>query len=94
VLVLLDTYASGWKAEVDGRPVRIYPANLAFRAVEVPPGTHEVDFRYAPLSVTLGLALSGAGWLLAGALALGGRVAGSRRRRPSGGSPEASEGVG
>jgi hypothetical protein len=86
VLVLLDTYASGWKAEVDGRPARIYPANLAFRAVEVPPGTHEVDFRYAPLSVTLGLALSGAGWLLVGALALGARFIGAAReaweRRP------------
>ncbi len=63
VLVLLDTYASGWKATVDGRPAKIFPANLAFRAVDVPPGSHEVDFLYRPWAVRAGLALSGAGWL-------------------------------
>ncbi len=85
VLVLLDTYASGWKATVDGRPARIFPANLAFRAVEVPSGTHDVDFRYAPRSVTWGLALSGAGWLFVAALALRSRVKGRKERKPVGG---------
>jgi hypothetical protein len=70
VLVLLDTFASGWEARVDGRPARIYPANLAFRAVEVPPGSHEVDFLYRPWAVMAGLAMSGAGWLAVVALAL------------------------
>jgi hypothetical protein len=69
VLVLLDTYASGWKAEVDGRPARIYPANLAFRAVEVPPGTHEVRFDYRPWSVQAGMLCLIAGWLAVLALA-------------------------
>ena len=63
VLVLLDSYADGWRAAVDGRRTRIYPADLAFRAVLVPAGTHVVRFRYAPASVTLGLVLTLAGWL-------------------------------
>ena len=68
VLVLLDTFASGWKATVDGHAAPIYPANLAFRAVEVPAGEHEVEVRYRPASVTAGLILTGLGWLVAASL--------------------------
>jgi hypothetical protein len=62
VLVLLDTYAEGWKAYVDGRSTTIYPADVAFRAVAVPAGTHEITFRYTPVSVSAGLALTLGGW--------------------------------
>ncbi len=64
LLVLLDTYAEGWRAEVDGRPATIRPANLAFRAVDVPAGVHEVVFRYAPRSVQWGEGLTTLGLLL------------------------------
>ena len=47
-LVLSDTYAPGWGAELDGRPARIFPADVAFRLVSVPAGEHEVAFRYDP----------------------------------------------
>ncbi len=47
-LVLSDTYAPGWGAEVDGRPARIFPADIAFRLVPLPAGEHEVAFRYDP----------------------------------------------
>ncbi len=63
VLVLLDAYANGWVARVDGRRVPIFPANLAFRGVKIPPGSHVVSFRYQPPSVILGEVLAGAGWL-------------------------------
>jgi hypothetical protein len=79
VFVLLDTFASGWKATVDGSAAPIYPANLAFRAIQVPPGTHDIVFRYAPLAVTVGMGLTGAGWL--GVLFLAGK-AWRRRRAP------------
>jgi uncharacterized membrane protein YfhO len=43
---------------VDGRESPVERANYAFRAVRLEPGRHEVEFRYSPGSVRLGLALS------------------------------------
>ena len=54
-LVLSDTYFQGWKAYLDGNPVKIFRANYNFRAVSVPPGKHEVKFVYYPVSIKLGL---------------------------------------
>jgi len=63
VLILLDTFDRGWKASIDGSPVHIYPANLAFRGIKIPAGEHDVHFHYDPFSVKLGLALSIVGWI-------------------------------
>ncbi|MBZ0300504.1 MAG: YfhO family protein, partial [Anaerolineae bacterium] len=57
-LVLADTDYPGWLAEVDGVPVEIERANLAFRAVEVPAGAHMVLFAYRPAWLLLGLFIS------------------------------------
>jgi hypothetical protein len=59
LLVLTDLFYPGWTATVDGAPTRIWPAYHAFRAVEVPAGTHDVEFRYRPASFTAGLTISG-----------------------------------
>lgn len=48
MLVLLDAQAPGWTAMVTGRPVPILTANVAFRAVVVPPGRQRVVFHYTP----------------------------------------------
>jgi hypothetical protein len=45
-LVLSDRYYPGWSATVDGRPVKIYCANVMVRGVEVGPGEHTVVFRF------------------------------------------------
>lgn len=58
-LVLADAHYPGWRADVDGREVEILRANHALRAVPVGPGAHRVTFRFAPLSVRVGLAASG-----------------------------------
>lgn len=62
-VVLSDLHYPGWTATVDGaeRPVRA--ASVAFRAVEVPRGQHEVVFRYDSDAVRWGLVLSGFAWL-------------------------------
>lgn len=54
-LYVSDTWYPGWKAYIDGQETKIYRANLAFRAVEVPAGKHVVIFKYVPLSFYIGL---------------------------------------
>lgn len=57
-LVVNECWDPGWTAEIDGRPAPVIPANYAFRAVRVPPGTHTVKMWYRPLSFVLGRAIS------------------------------------
>jgi hypothetical protein len=54
-LVVLDGYAPGWRARVDGRAAPVLRANAAFRAVPIPAGRHLVDLAYRPRSLWLGL---------------------------------------
>jgi len=41
-LMVSDTWYPRWRAQVDGKPVPLLRANLAFRALPVPPGAHEI----------------------------------------------------
>jgi hypothetical protein len=73
LLVLADLFYPGWTAEVDGHPAEILRADGVFRAVTLPPGSHRVVFRYRPLSLWVGGALSAAALLVMLALSRGGR---------------------
>ena len=66
LLVCSESNMSGWTARIDGRPVRILPANYAFRAVEVPPGAHTIRFAYDPPGLTGGVTLSLLGLIACG----------------------------
>jgi hypothetical protein len=57
-VLLADTFYPGWRVVVDGVPATISRANGAQRAVFVEPGEHRVEFRYAPGSIRLGVAIS------------------------------------
>lgn len=57
-LVLTDAYYPGWRAYVDGVETPIYRGDYLFRAVELPPGRHLVQFRYQPESFETGLAIA------------------------------------
>jgi hypothetical protein len=53
-LVLTDAYYPGWRAYVDGSETPVLRADYLFRAVELPPGAHQVEFRYEPTSFATG----------------------------------------
>lgn len=53
-LVLTDSYYPGWEARVNGTAERIWRANAVLRAVRVPAGHSEVEFRYVPHSFYMG----------------------------------------
>lgn len=46
LLVLSDYYYPGWKAYLDGKPVKILRANYIIRAILLPKGEHEIEFIY------------------------------------------------
>jgi len=75
VLVLADTFDTGWTATVDGTPSPIFPTNYLFRGVGVRAGTHRIRFRYDRDAFGYGVITSVLAW---GVLAV---LAGWRRDR-------------
>ncbi len=78
LLYASEGFFDGWTAYVNGRPAEMLAANYAFRAVAIPAGRAEIEFRYWPPGLTAGLAITGASLPAAGAMVLAARV---RRRR-------------
>jgi hypothetical protein len=54
LLNLLQNNYYGWKASVDGQPIKIFTGNMGFIAIRVPAGEHEVTFSYDPVGVRIG----------------------------------------
>lgn len=63
-LVTAWTHFPGWRGRVDGRDVPVHRANIAFLALEVPAGEHELELAYEPASVKLGFGLGALGLAL------------------------------
>jgi hypothetical protein len=57
-LVVTDAFYPGWHAYLDGGEQPVLRGDFAFRAVEVPAGSHQIVFRFEPGSVLVGLAVS------------------------------------
>ena len=78
-LAVSDTYYPGWRAFDDqGRELRILPADISLRAVQLPAGDHRLTFLYLPLDFEIGL------WVSLGGLASLLVVLASRLRRTPG----------
>jgi len=58
LLVLSQTYYHPWRAYVDGQPTRLWRADYAFQALEVPAGKHRVVLRYEDRSFRAGAIIS------------------------------------
>jgi hypothetical protein len=51
ILTLHDLWYPGWEVEIDGVSRPMLRADVLFRAVEVPAGSHRVVFEFRPLSL-------------------------------------------
>jgi len=59
LLVLSEIYyPAGWKVFVDGQEKTIHKTNYILRSVSLEPGSHHVEFVFAPKSFKTGLAMS------------------------------------
>ncbi|MCI0694904.1 YfhO family protein [candidate division KSB1 bacterium] len=77
MLVLSDNYYPvGWQAYVDNQPVKTYRANYCFRAINVPAGTHQVEFRFHSKAFSRGL------WVSIAALAVAVALLFAERKKP------------
>jgi hypothetical protein len=74
ILMLTDSNYPGWNVYVDGRKAELLKTNYLFRGVALPPGSHDVEFRYEPTSYAYGGGVS--------LIALAGIVLWWRRSRP------------
>ncbi len=79
MLRILETWDPGWTATVNGRPAPVYRADFAFLAVPVPDGSVEVELRYEPPRLRIGLAGTGLGLLGLLAFWIAERIARKRR---------------
>ena len=70
LVVISQTYYPAWKAYVDGQPAKIWRANYAFQAVQVPAGKHQVELAYRDRAFVAGAVLSGLGLLACASLGL------------------------
>ena len=58
MVVAAMSFYHNWRATIDGQPTRLWRANYAFQALEVPAGRHQVELVYVDWSFRLGAAIS------------------------------------
>jgi len=58
ILVISEWDYPGWQAYVDGKLWPIETANYALQALRLPAGNHDIELRYNPWDVKIGIALS------------------------------------
>lgn len=62
-LVLSEIDYPGWRVYIDGVQEEISPAYGLLRSVSLDDGDHKIVFVFRPISVYIGLALAGVGWV-------------------------------
>jgi len=67
--MLLDSWAEGWSASIDGEPARIERADGLVRAVRIGAGRHAIEFRYRTPGLRTGMLVSALAWLALAAAA-------------------------
>ena len=67
-------YPRGWMATLDGKEVPHFRVNYALRGMEIPSGTHEIEFRFEPEVIKTGSTIALISNMVLGVLLLGGLV--------------------
>jgi uncharacterized membrane protein YfhO len=57
---LAEKFAPAWQARLDGGPVRMMRAFVAFEALRAPAGTHRIILAYRPTTIRVGALVSSA----------------------------------
>lgn len=81
ILLLNDKYDPNWRVWVDGQPATLLRCNFIMRGVQIPPGEHQVEFRFTPSLTGLYVSLAA---LLLGVALLGYLVCVPERRASTG----------
>jgi hypothetical protein len=55
---LHEQFYPGWRATIDGNPIRIERWSEAFQSVQVPPGEHRIEFRFRSSGLRIGALVS------------------------------------
>ena len=71
LFVYKDSFAKGWRVEVDGKPKRLLIANGLSKSVALTKGTHQVTFVYRPTPYLLGWYVRLLGWVVICSAGLG-----------------------
>jgi len=58
ILIVAAAWYPGWRAEVNGNPVPVFPVDGALSGVELRAGTHTVSFRYQSATLRWGALIS------------------------------------
>ncbi len=74
LLFLSIPYSDGWRADVDGKEAKILRADTAYMALELEPGSHQIELEYTTPFIRLG-----GGMTVLGCLVFAGYVWMSRR---------------
>ena len=57
-LIIRDSMYPGWTAYIDNAPTEISTYNHIFRSIQVPAGEHQIDMKYKPKSLQIGIWIS------------------------------------
>ncbi|MBF9236041.1 YfhO family protein [Hymenobacter sp. BT683] len=74
-------YADGWQAFIDGKPAPHLRANYVLRAMQVPAGSHTIEFKFEPKAYAVGNAVSLASSIALLLVMVGAVVYAVRRKR-------------
>lgn len=64
ILLLNDRHDASWKVTVDGQPAALLRCNFLMRGVELPPGSHRVEFKFNPPLGALNITIAAMGVLV------------------------------